>query len=48
MGGGKEKKKWQIIYHRSGERSVEKIETKVFPNRERYKTYLIKKAVHPT
>jgi hypothetical protein len=49
MGGGKEKKKtWRIIYRQSGERSVEKVETKAFPNKKPYKTYFIKKAVHPT
>jgi hypothetical protein len=48
MGGGKEKKNWRIIYRQSGERSVEKAETKAFPNRMPYKTYFIKKAVRPT
>jgi hypothetical protein len=42
MGGGKEKKKWQIVFRQSGERSAEKTETKGFPNRERYKTYFFK------
>jgi hypothetical protein len=48
MGGGKKKKKRQIVYRQSGERLAEKAEAKVFPNRERYKTYFIKKAVRPT
>jgi hypothetical protein len=48
MGGGNKKKNWRIVYHRPGERSAEKDEAKVFPNRERYKTYFIKKAVQPT
>jgi hypothetical protein len=47
MGGGKEKKKWRIIYRQSGERSVKKTETKAFPNKKFYKTYFIKKAVRP-
>jgi hypothetical protein len=48
MGGGKEKKKRRIVYRQSGERSAEKTETKGFSNRERYKTYFIKKAVRLT
>jgi hypothetical protein len=48
MEGGKKKKKWRIIYFQSGERSAKKTEAKVFPNREPYKTYFIKKAVRPT
>jgi hypothetical protein len=43
MGGGKKKKKRQIVYRQSGERSVEKAEAKVFPNRERYIHILSKK-----
>ncbi len=37
------KKNWRIAYRQSGERSAEKAEAKVFPNRECSKTYLIKK-----
>jgi hypothetical protein len=48
MRGGKEKKIWWIVYRQSGERLAEKTETKVFSNRERCKTYFIKKAVRPT
>jgi hypothetical protein len=43
MGGGNEKKKRRIVYCQPGERSVEKAETKAFPNRKPYK-----KAVRPT
>jgi hypothetical protein len=42
MGGGKEKIKRWIIYRRSGERPMKKTETKAFPNRKPYKTYLSK------
>jgi hypothetical protein len=45
MGGGKEKKKWQITYRQTDERSAKKAETKAFPNKKPYKTYFIKKAV---
>ncbi len=48
MGGGKEKKKRRIIYRQSSEKLAKKAETKVFPNKMPYKTYFIKKAVHPT
>jgi hypothetical protein len=48
MGGDKKKKKRLIVYVQSGERTAEKAESKVFPNRKRYKTYFIKKAVRPT
>jgi hypothetical protein len=48
MGGSKKKKKRLIIYRQLGERSAEKAAAKVFPNRERYKKYLVKKAVRPT
>ena len=46
--GVRRKKKRRIVYRRSGERSAEKAESKVFLNREGYKTYFIKKAVRPT
>jgi hypothetical protein len=48
MGGSKKKKKTADHLRRSGERSAKKAEAKVFPNRERYKSYFIKKAVWPT
>jgi hypothetical protein len=47
MGGGKKKKNGGSSTA-DQERSAEKAEAKVFPIRERYKTYFVKKAVRPT
>jgi hypothetical protein len=48
MGGGKEKKKQQIVYRQPDERRIKKAETKAFPNTKPYKTYYVKKTVRPT
>jgi hypothetical protein len=51
MGGGKERKMTGGLAaadHVSRERSSEKSEAKASQNRERYKTYFIKKALRPT